>query len=60
MIETLVIILLALVLWAAFARRKRDSRDAAADAARRAVEAQLEHGAAPQREAQQDPDRTLD
>lgn len=56
MIATALLLLLAVILWLAFGRRKTASRDAAADAARRAVQARLDAGAAPQQEAQPDRD----
>jgi hypothetical protein len=50
MIATALLLLLAVILWLAFARRKTASRDQAAEAARKAVEARLEGGAAPQQD----------
>jgi cbb3-type cytochrome oxidase subunit 3 len=50
MLATFLILLLAAVLWIAFAGRKRAGRDAAAEAARRAVEARLGEDAAAQRD----------
>ena len=47
---TLVLITLALVLFFALRGRRVKARDAAAEAARRAVEARLESGAAVQRD----------
>ena len=47
---TLVLITLALVLFFALRGRRVKARDAAAEAARRAVEARLESGAAAQRD----------
>lgn len=56
MIATALLVLLAVILWLAFSRKKTASRDAAAEAARRAVETRLEGGASPSPEAQQDRD----
>lgn len=53
---TLLLTLLAVILWIAFGKRKRAGRDAAAEAARRAVEARLGGDAATQQDAQRDPD----
>ncbi|WP_300545683.1 hypothetical protein [Maricaulis sp.] len=52
MLLTVLLILLALILWLAFRGKKTARRDAAADAARKAVEARLNPDAA----AQQDED----
>ena len=60
MIATALLVILAVILWLAFARRKTAGRDAAAEAARNAVEARLEGGAAAQKEAQRHGPRTLD
>ena len=51
---TLVLITLALVLFFALRGRRVKARDAAAEAARRAVEARLESGAAAQRDDDSD------
>jgi len=42
MILTVLLVLLAIILWLAFAGRGRKRRDTAAEAARRAVEVRLE------------------
>lgn len=42
MLPTAILVLLAIILWLAFAARGRKQRDNAAEAARRAVEARFE------------------